>query len=165
MDFVTSHFGKMKLWRVEHFHNIFVLTFGRDCYCIQQSRPKVRTNMLWKCSTGQSFIFPKWLCYKIHTLVCWSFGKGFFLNGNMFCIDKITKYLKKLKCRSAFLAIFLTTYSICPKLLHTFTGFLINDHTHHHDTAYFIRCCYGLWTETFGLFEMGLKKAIFLLIL
>ena len=27
--------GKMKLWRVEHF-----------CYCIQQSRPKVRTNMV-----------------------------------------------------------------------------------------------------------------------
>ena len=34
MDFVTSHFGKMKLWRVEHFYNIFVLTLGRDCYCI-----------------------------------------------------------------------------------------------------------------------------------
>ena len=56
------------------------------------------------------------------------FWQSFFLNGNMFCIDKITKYLKKLKCRSAFLAIFLTTYSICPKLLHTFTGFLTNDH-------------------------------------
>ena len=62
-----SHFRKMKLWRVEHFYNIFVLTFGRDCYCIQQSRPKLRTNMLWKCSTRQSFVFPKWLCYKIHT--------------------------------------------------------------------------------------------------
>ena len=37
MDFVTSHFGKMKLWRVEHFYNIFVLTFGCDCYCIQLS--------------------------------------------------------------------------------------------------------------------------------
>ena len=46
MDFVTSHFLKMKLWRVERFYNIFVLTFGRDCYCIQQSRPKVRTNIL-----------------------------------------------------------------------------------------------------------------------
>ena len=57
MGFVTSHFGKMKLWPVEHFYNIFVLTFVSDCYCIQQSRPK-----------GQSFIFPKWLCYKIHTL-------------------------------------------------------------------------------------------------
>ena len=34
------------LWPVEHFYNIFVLTIGRDCYCIQQSRPKVRTNML-----------------------------------------------------------------------------------------------------------------------
>ena len=27
------------------------------------------SNMLKKCSTCQSFIFPKWLCYKIHTLV------------------------------------------------------------------------------------------------
>ena len=68
---LQSHFGKMKLWPVDHFYNIFVLTFGRDCYCIQQSRPKVRKNMLWKWSTGQSFIFPKWLCYKIHTLACW----------------------------------------------------------------------------------------------
>ena len=41
---VTSE--KLQLCRVEHFFNIFVLTFGRDCYCIQQSRPKVRTNML-----------------------------------------------------------------------------------------------------------------------
>ena len=35
----------MQLCQVEHFFNIFVLTFGRDCYCIQQSRPKARTNM------------------------------------------------------------------------------------------------------------------------
>ena len=27
----------MQLCWVEHFYNIFVLTFGRDCYCIQQS--------------------------------------------------------------------------------------------------------------------------------
>ena len=54
--------------RVEHFHNIFVFTFGRDCYCIQQSRPKVKTNMLWKCSTRQSFIFPKWHSFKIDIL-------------------------------------------------------------------------------------------------
>ena len=59
----------MKLWRVEHFNNIFVFTFGRDCYCIQQSRQKVKTNMLWKCSTHQSFIFPKWHSFKINTLV------------------------------------------------------------------------------------------------
>ena len=49
MDFVTSHFGKMKLWPVEH----FVLTFWRDCYCIQQSRPKVRTNI--QLVRGSSF--------------------------------------------------------------------------------------------------------------
>ena len=58
----------MKLWQVEHFHNILVFTFGRDCYCIQQSRPKVKTNMLLKCSTCQSFIFPKWHSFKIGTL-------------------------------------------------------------------------------------------------
>ena len=32
------HFRIMKLCRVEHFHNIFVFTFGRDCYCIQPDR-------------------------------------------------------------------------------------------------------------------------------
>ena len=26
------NFGKMQLCRVEHFYNIFVLTFGRDCW-------------------------------------------------------------------------------------------------------------------------------------
>ena len=26
------HFGKMKLWRVEHFQNIFVFTYERDCW-------------------------------------------------------------------------------------------------------------------------------------
>ena len=66
----------MKLWRVEHFYNIFVFTFGRDCYCIQQSRPKVKTNMLWKCSTRQSFIFPKWHSFKIGTLVTGFGEKG-----------------------------------------------------------------------------------------
>ena len=32
MDFVTSHFGKMNIWPVEHFYNMFVLTYGRDCW-------------------------------------------------------------------------------------------------------------------------------------
>ena len=58
----------MKLCRVEHFHNTFVFTFGHDWYCIQQSRPKVKTNMLWKCSICQSFIFLKWHSFKIGTL-------------------------------------------------------------------------------------------------
>ena len=57
------NFGKMQLCRVEHFFNIFVFTFEHDCYCIQQSRPKVRTNMLYKCS-----IFPKFTSFKIGTL-------------------------------------------------------------------------------------------------
>ena len=39
------NFGKMKLWDVEHFWTLFVFTFGRDCYCIQQSRPKMKTKV------------------------------------------------------------------------------------------------------------------------
>ena len=62
------HFGKMKLWRVEHFWTLFVFTFGRDCYCIQQSRPKMKTKSVQKCSTRQSFTFPKWHSFKIGTL-------------------------------------------------------------------------------------------------
>ena len=58
----------MKLWQVEHFYNIFVFTFGRDCWIQYQSCPKVKTNVLWKCSTRQSFIFPKWHSFKIGTL-------------------------------------------------------------------------------------------------
>ena len=77
------HFGKMKLWRVEHFWTLFVFTFGRDCYCIQQSHPKVKTNMLWKCSTRQSFIFPKWHSFKIGTLVA----------------NRTSSELTKLKCK------------------------------------------------------------------
>ena len=60
------NFGKMQLCRVERFYNIFVLTFWRDC--IQQSLPKVRTNMLKKCSTQQSCTFPKFTSFKIGTL-------------------------------------------------------------------------------------------------
>ena len=40
MDFVTSHFGKMNLWPVEQFYNIFVLTFGRDCYLFSNHAQK-----------------------------------------------------------------------------------------------------------------------------
>ena len=58
----------MKLWRVEHFWTLFVFTFGRDCYCIQQSPPKMKTKSVQKCSTRQSFTFPKWNFFKIGTL-------------------------------------------------------------------------------------------------
>ena len=84
MDFVTIHFGKMNLWPVEHFYNIFVLTFGWVCYCTQQTHPKVRTKLLKKCSTGQRFIFPKWIVtksilkkqnhralYYLNITICW----------------------------------------------------------------------------------------------
>ena len=63
------NFGKVKLWDVEHFWTLFVFTFGRDCYCIQQSRPKMKTKSVQKCSTCQSFTFPKWHSFKIGTLV------------------------------------------------------------------------------------------------
>ena len=62
------NFGKVKLWDVEHFWTLFVFTFGRDCYCIQQSRPKIKTKSVQKCSTSQSFILPKWHSFKIGTL-------------------------------------------------------------------------------------------------
>ena len=44
------NFGKVKLWDVEHFWTLFVFTFGRDCYCIQQSRPKMKTKSVQKLS-------------------------------------------------------------------------------------------------------------------
>ena len=91
MDFVTTHFGKMNLWPVEHFYDIFVLTFGSDCYCIQQSRPKVRTNMLWKWSTGQSFIFPKWHSFKIGTLTPFLCEKSLF-QSDLFAIWLVTLF-------------------------------------------------------------------------
>ena len=62
------NFGKVKLWDVEHFWTLFVFTFGRDCYCIQQSRPKMKTKSVQKCSTRQSFTFSKWHSFKIGTL-------------------------------------------------------------------------------------------------
>ena len=63
------NFGKVKLWDVEHFWTLFVFTFGCDCYCIQQSRPKMKTKSIQKCSTSQSFTLPKWHSFKIGTLV------------------------------------------------------------------------------------------------
>ena len=63
------NFGKVKLWDVEHFWTLFVFTFGRDCYCIQQSRPKMKTKSVQKCSTSQSFTLSKWHSFKIGTLV------------------------------------------------------------------------------------------------
>ena len=62
------NFGKVKLWDVEHFWTLFVFTFGRDCYCIQQSRPKMKTKSVKKCSTFQSFTLPKWHSFKIGAL-------------------------------------------------------------------------------------------------
>ena len=97
----------MKLCRDEHFHNIFVFTFRRDCYCIQQSRPKVKTNMLWKCSTCQSFIFPKWYSFKIGTLTHERFltidhSSNFFLylsnwtSTNFWCVVVVCSIIRNI---------------------------------------------------------------------
>ena len=48
--------------------------------------------MLWKWSTGQSFIFPKWLCYKIHTLEQSSKFRSILLKFVYF--EKATKFCK-----------------------------------------------------------------------
>ena len=47
---IKYQFWKNKLRKKETLSSwtllaIFVFTFGRDCYCIQQSRPNVKTNM------------------------------------------------------------------------------------------------------------------------
>ena len=54
----------MKFWPVEHFYNKFVLTFGRDCYCIQQSRPKY----VVKVFNWSEVHLSEMTGYKIHTL-------------------------------------------------------------------------------------------------
>ena len=50
MDFVRSHFGKMKLWPVEHFFENICHYFwvGLLLHQHQQTHPKVMTNMLKK---------------------------------------------------------------------------------------------------------------------
>ena len=63
MDFVRSHFGKMKPWPVAPFF-IFFITFG---WVQQQTQPKVIKKMK-KGATGQSFIRKEVTSYKIHTL-------------------------------------------------------------------------------------------------
>ena len=54
IDFVRSHFGKMNLWAVEHY---FFSLWGT-------SSTTGTTKWGKKCSTGQRFIFQKWLLIK-----------------------------------------------------------------------------------------------------
>ena len=55
----------MNLWPVEHFYNyIFVLTFGRDCYFIQQGEDKYVVKVF---NWSEVHLF-EMTCYKIHTL-------------------------------------------------------------------------------------------------
>ena len=70
-----------------------------------QSRPKVRTNMLKKCSTRQSCIFPKWHSFKIGTLVqCTesTFGPAWSCN------------YKKLKVPTSYSPIIIRGLENCP---------------------------------------------------
>ena len=57
MDFVRSHFGKMKLWPVEH---VWLTFFSRSAQ-MKKSEPKVFN---WS-----EFHFPEVISYKIHSLV------------------------------------------------------------------------------------------------
>ena len=59
---------KVKLWQVEHFWTYLTSLLGVIVIVFSNHAQKVRTNMLWKWSTGQSFIFPKWHSFKIGTL-------------------------------------------------------------------------------------------------
>ena len=63
MDFVRSHFGKMKLWPVAPFFHFFI-TFGWVCCCTQ---PKVIKEMK-KRGNWSEFHFSEVTSYKIHTL-------------------------------------------------------------------------------------------------
>ena len=70
-DFVTSYFQKdepLISWTLlQHY---FVVTFGRDCYCMQQSRPKVRTDTyVVKVINWSEIHLSEMTSYKIHTLV------------------------------------------------------------------------------------------------
>ena len=58
---------RMNLWSIDHFLNIFDITFG---WVQQQTHPKVMTRMFKKCSTDQRFIRKRNTTYRIHTLVC-----------------------------------------------------------------------------------------------
>ena len=75
------------------FFNIFVLTFGCDCYCIQQSRPKVKTNMLWKCSTRQ-FLFSEVTSFKIGTLTTLVFFSNKRHGKKSYCNFMLSLYQK-----------------------------------------------------------------------
>ena len=69
MDFVTSHFGKMKLWPVEHFCNIFVLTFGALLLLYSAITPKSEDKHVVKVFNWSEVHLSEMTCYKIHTLV------------------------------------------------------------------------------------------------
>ena len=97
----------MKLWRVEHFHNIFVFTFGRDCYCIQQSHPKVKTKVFNppEFLFSEVTFFQNWyfswqkVAFFSHSKVCTT-----FLSWTAFSIYTIVKgYLASIEYYFVFL--------------------------------------------------------------
>ena len=63
MDFVTSHFGKMNLCSVEHFFNIFVLTFGWVCW-VQMNPPKSEDKYVEKVFNRLEVQLSEMTCYK-----------------------------------------------------------------------------------------------------
>ena len=72
MDFVKSHFDKMQLWIVEHFHLHKKVPVLMNHNIWKNSMLWFNTTgtflWRWKCSTIQSCIFSELTSFKIHTL-------------------------------------------------------------------------------------------------
>ena len=66
----------MQLCRVEHFFNIFVLTFGRDCYVLYSAiTPKSEDKYVVKVFNWSEVHLSEMTCYKIHILATEYFFK------------------------------------------------------------------------------------------
>ena len=76
MDFVTSHFRKMKLWPVEHFSNILLCSLERIIFSSNQKIGEGESNFDDKyvektvqlVFNWSEFHLSEMTCYKIHTL-------------------------------------------------------------------------------------------------
>ena len=72
MDFVTSHFGKMNLWPVEHFFQHMYLSSKLDSPLIKTLEREnliLMISMLKKVFNWSEVHLSEMTCYKIHTLV------------------------------------------------------------------------------------------------
>ena len=63
MDFVTSHFGKMNLWPIEHFYN-----FWAWLLLYSAITPKSEDKYVVKVFNWSEVHLSEMTCYKIHTL-------------------------------------------------------------------------------------------------